>query len=182
MVNAAAADFTLTIASPAVSIPSGQMITDNLSVAAVGGFNSDVALTCSVPASLGTTTCTISPTTAAGGNGTALVTINAAVLTQDRGAPLPFLRRNLGTYATFVFALGMVFTAKPRGGRVSKRVLRNTVLALFLLIVMFGALSCGGGGSSGSNGSGPTPITGNITITGTGGGITHTATINVTVH
>jgi predicted PurR-regulated permease PerM len=88
----------------------------------------------------------------------------------------------MGTYATFVFALGIVFTANPNRRRYSKRAIRNVIFGLILLCVMFGALSCGGGNSGSSSGSGPTPINGNITITGTGGGITRTAPINVTVH
>jgi hypothetical protein len=74
----------------------------------------------------------------------------------------------------------MVFTARPARRR-GRRALRNGLFGLFLLCVMFGALSCGGG-NNGGGGSGPTPITGNITITGTGGGVTNTTTINVTVH
>jgi hypothetical protein len=179
-VTAAAPNFTLTVASPVVSIPSGTALTTNLTVAAVGSFNSDVALACTVPSSLSTTTCSINPPTAIGGNGTSVITIQGAVLSRDRGAPFPFQHRGLGTYATFVFALGMVFTARPARRR-GRRALRNGLFGLFLLCVMFGALSCGGG-NNGGGGSGPTPITGNITITGTGGGVTNTTTINVTVH
>jgi len=175
-------DFTLTIASPVVSISSGGVITDNLAVGPVGGFSSDVALTCSVPSSLGTTTCTISPTTVTGGNGAALVTLQGAVLSRDRRAPLPFRHRGLGEYATFVFVLGMVFAGVPERRLLSKRAVRNALLGLLLLWLMFGAVSCGGGGGGGgSTGSGPTPLNGNVTITGTSGSITHTTTINVTV-
>ncbi len=185
--------FTLTVASPVVSIPSGVAITDNLTVAPVAGFTSDVALTCGVSSSLGTTTCSISPATVTGGSGTAVVTLTGAVLTQDRGAPLPFQHRGLGAYATFVFALGIVFTAKPKRefptqagcpGQASFAwvgFVRKGLFALLLLCMMFGALSCGGGGGGSSSGSGPTPLNGNVTITGVGGGITQTATINVTV-
>jgi subtilase family serine protease len=181
-VNTAPADFTLTVASPVVSIPSGTPITDQLTVAALGSFNSNVALTCSVPSSLGTTSCSINPTTVTGGSGTALVTIQGAVLTRDRGAPLLFNRRGLGQYASLVFALGVVFTTQSSRRRDLKRILHNGILGLLLLAMMFGLPSCGGGSSSGGGGSTPTPITGNVTITGTGGGITHTITINVTVH
>jgi subtilase family serine protease len=180
-VNVVAPDFTLTIASPVVSIPSGVTITDNLTVASVGGFNSDVALTCSVASSLGTTTCTISPMTVTGGNGTALITLKGAVLSRDRGAPLPFRHRGLGEYATVVFALGMVFAAAPDRRLLNKRTLRNVLLGLLVLGVMFSVVSCGGGGGGGSSGSGPTPLNGNVTITGTSGSITHTTTINVSV-
>ena len=181
-VNTVAPDFTLTIASPVVSIPSGGTITDNLTVAAVGGFNSDVALTCSVPSSLGTTTCTINPATVTGGNGTALITLTGAVLSRDCAAPLPFRHRGFGEYATFVFALGMVFAGAPDRRLLSKRTLRNMLLGLLLLGLVLGAVSCGGGGGGGgSTGTGPTPLNGTVTITGASGSITHTATINVTV-
>jgi subtilase family serine protease len=179
-VNAVAADFTLTVASPVISIPSGGTITDNLTVAPVGGFSADVALTCSVPSSLGTTTCTISPTTVTGGNGTALITFKGAVLGKDRGAPLPFRHRGLGEYATLVFALGMVFASAPDRRLLSKRTMRNALLGLILLSLTLGAVSCGGGGG-GSSGTGSTPLNGNVTITGTSGSTTHTTTINVTV-
>ena len=180
-VTAPNADFTLTIANPVVSISSGGNITDNLTVAPAGGFSSAVALTCSVPSSLGTTTCTISPTTVTGGSGTALITLQGAVLSRDRRAPLPFRHRGRGEYATFVFALGIVFASAPDRRLLNRRAFRNTVLGLLILGLMFAAVSCGGGGGSGSNGSGPTPLTGNVTITGASGSITHTATINVTV-
>ena len=180
-VNVVAPDFTLTIASPVVSIPSGVAITDSLTVASVGGFSSDVALTCSVASSLGTTTCSISPSTVAGGSGTAIVTITGAKLSRDRGAPLPFRHRGLGEYATFVFALGMVFAAAPDRRLLSKRALRNALLGLSVLGLALGAVSCGGSGGGGSSGTGPTPLNGNVTITGTSGSTTHTATINVTV-
>jgi hypothetical protein len=175
-------NFTLTASGSVVSIPSGGTITDNLTVTPTGGgFNSDVALTCSVPSSLGTTTCTISPATVTGGSGTALLTLKGAVLGMDRGAPRPFQHRGLGLYATLVFALGMVFTGNPLRGRRARRASRNAFLGLLLSCVTFGAVSCGGGGGSGSSGSNPTPLSGNVTITATSESVTHTATINVTV-
>ena len=189
-VNVVAPSFTLTVASPVLSIPSRTAITDNLTAAAVGGFNSDVALTCSVPGSLGTTTCTIAPATVVGGSGTALITITGAVLSRGVGAPLPFQHRGLGIYASYVVSLGFVFLGSPVAGIRRKRtriawvgILKRALFALLVVCILFGTLSCGGGSSGGGgNGSNPTPISGNVTITGTGGGITQTATINVTVH
>jgi len=180
-VTAPNSDFTLTIVSPAVSVSSGGTITDNLTVAPLGGFSSAVAITCSVPSSLGTTTCTISPTAVTGGSGTALITLQGAVLSRDRGAPLPFRHRGRGEYATFVFALGMVFAGAPDRRLLNRRAFRNAALGWLIVGLMFGAVACGGGGGSGPSGSGPTPLNGNVTITGTSGSITHTATINVTV-
>jgi subtilase family serine protease len=190
-VNVVAPSFTLTVASPVVSIPSGIAITDTLTVAPIGGFGSDVALTCSVPGSLGTTSCTISPPTVVGGSGTAQVTLKGAVLSRDLGAPLPFRHRGLGIYASYVFSLGFVFLGAPvlrsrrrRTGTAWVGILKKALFTVLVLSIMFGALSCGGGGNSGGGGTGsnPTPISGNVTITGTGGGITQSATINVTVY
>ena len=180
-VTTVAPDFTLTVASPVVSIPSGSTITDNLSVAPTGGFSSDVTLTCSVPGSLSTTSCTINPNIVAGGNGSALVTIRGALLTGSFRSPFPFRHRDPGECATFVFALGMVFTAAPSRRR-TKRALRKGLLGLLLLCIALAMTSCGGGNSGSGGGTGPNPITGNLTITATGGGITHTTTINVTVY
>jgi Pro-kumamolisin, activation domain len=188
-VNVVPPNFTLTVASPVVSIPSGGTITDNLTVTAVGGFNSDVALTCSVAGSLGTTTCTVSPTTVVGGNGSALITLKGAVLSRDVGGPLPFQHRGLGIYASYVFSLGFVMLGAPaassgrrRNRRAWMSIAKKVAFGLLLASTMFGAVSCGGGGGGGGgNNTGPTPLTGNVTITGVGGGITQTATINVTV-
>ena len=184
-VNQVPADFTLTASSPNVSIPSGGSITDNLTVTSVGGFNSDVVLTCSVPSSLGTTSCTISPGTVTGGNGTALVTIKGAVLSRDRGAPLPFQHRGFGSYATLAFAIGVVLTTPGAALRCRtiaiRRRLSRIVLSLIALCLIVGLISCGGGNNGGGSTTGPTPLNGNLTITATGGGVTHTTTINVTV-
>jgi len=180
-VNVVVPDFSLTASSSVVSVPSGGTITDNLTVTPTGGFSSDVGLTCSVPSSLGTTTCTITPATVTGGSGTALLTLKGAVVGMDRGAPRPFQHRGLDLYATFVFALGMIFTGKPLRSRQARRAWRNAFLGLLLLCVTFGAVSCGGGGGNGSSGSNPTPLSGNATITASGGSVTHTTTINVTV-
>ena len=165
-------------------------MTDNLTVAAVGGFNSDVALSCSVPSSLGTTTCTIGPpSTITGGSGSVLVTLRGAVLSRDVRPPLPFQHRGMGIYASYVFSLGFVFLAAPATASRRKRDaltrlsrVKKVLLTLLALGLLLGALSCGGGSSGGGGGGGVTPITGNVTITGTGGGMTQTATINVTVN
>jgi len=195
-----APDFTLTVASPVISIPSGTALTDNISIASVGGFSSDVTVTCSVPSSLGATTCLFSngqsSTVITGGNGSALATITGAVLSRDLGAPLPFNHRGLGTLAAFPFAVGIFFAARAtrcspgesvggsneQRGRPARR-LTQILLGFLALFLILGAVSCGGGSNNGGGGGNtPNPITGNLTITATGGGITHTTTINVTVY
>jgi len=97
----------------------------------------------------------------------------------DRGAPLPFSHRGFGSYASFVFAFGMVFTMKPRR-RLRGKGWRKGLLVLLLLCVMLGMVSCGSSGNSGG-GSTVTPLNGTVTITGTSGTTSHTVSINVTV-
>jgi subtilase family serine protease len=174
-------DFTVTSAASSLLFASGQSGGATITVAPVAGFASDVALTCAVASTLAATTCSLSPATVTGGNGTSTLTIHAATLAMDRRAPLPFLHRGVGTYATFVFALGMVFTAKPRRSLPGK-VWRNRLLGLLLLGVMLGLASCGGGSSSsGGGGSTVTPLNGTVTVTGISGNLSHSVSIPVTI-
>ena len=178
-------NFTLTSSVSSLTISSGQTGTATITVAPTNGFTGSVNLSCSVTSSLGTTGCSLSPNIVGGGSGTSTLTINAATLTgRLRGAPRPFSHRGGSAYATFVFALGMVFTMRP--GRMLRsprqlRVLRNIVLGLLLLCVMFGAVACGGGGSS----SGVTPLSGVVTVIGSGtstsGSLTNSVSIAVTI-
>jgi len=177
-------NFTLTSSVNSLTISSGQTGTATITVAPTNGFSGSVSLSCSLTTSLGATGCSLSPSVVGGGSGTSTLTINAVTLTgMLRGAPRPSSHRG-GAYATFVFALGIVFTMRPerisRSAR-SLRALRNTLLGLLLLCVMLGAVSCGGGGSS----SGPIPLSGVVTVTGTGtstsGSIANSISIAVTI-
>ena len=173
-------DFTVGSSSATLSIASGQSGTLTISVAPVQACASDVALTCSVSSSLGATTCSLAPATATGGNGTSTLTVRAATLAMERGAPLPFSHRGLGASATFIFAVGMVFTMKPRHSPRGKG-RRNGLLGLLLLCATLAMVSCGGGGSSGGGGSTVTPLSGTVTVTGTSGSLSHSVSIPVTI-
>jgi subtilase family serine protease len=174
-------DFGLGTSPAALSLTSAQTGTSTITVTPSQGFTSDVGLTCAVSPSLAATTCSLSPTTVTGGSGTSTLTIHAATLAMDRSAPLPFLHRGIGAYATFVFALGMVFTMKPRRSP-RARSWRNRLLGLLLLGVMLGLVSCGGGGG-GSTPHVPTPLSGTVTVTGgTSAGVTHSIAIPVTIN
>ena len=180
-VNGTAPDFTVTSSVSILGLSSGQTGTVPITVAPVAGFASDVALTCSVSSSLGATTCSLSPATVTGGNGTSTLTVNGATLSgMLRGAPLPFSHRGLGSGASIVFAFGMVFTMKPRL-RLRGKGWRGVLLSLVLLCVMLGLVSCGSSGSGGG-GTTPTPLNGTVTVTGTSGTLTHSLSIPVTIN
>ncbi len=182
--NVGTPDFTLSAASSSLSLASGGSGTDTLTVASVSGFSSDVSLTCSVSSSLGATTCSVSPTTVSGGNGTATLTINAATLALDRGAPLHFLPGGGGMYGSLAFAFGVVFTLNPPRRRKGKRhALRNVLGGLVVVVALLPVVSCGGGSNSGSGTvTPPTPLSGTVTVQATGGGMSHSTTVSVTIN
>ena len=178
-------NFTLTSSVSSLTISSGQTGTATITVAPTNGFSGSVSLTCSVSNSLGATGCSLSPSTVGGGSGTSTLTITAATLTgMLRGAPGPSSHRGGGAYATFVVALGMVFTMKPKRMLRAKGAWWSNLLGLLLLAILLGTVACGGGGSSGG-GSGPTPLSGVVTVTGTGtstgGSLANSVSITVTI-
>ncbi len=174
--------FNLSASTNSIVLSSGQTGTATITVAPTSGFTSSVALTCSLTSTLGASTCSLSPTTVAGGSGTSTLTINGAVLTgMLRGAPRPFSHPSLGGYATVVFALGMVFTMKPRRMARARGSWWSNLLGLLLLAILLGTVACGGGGSSGG-GSGPTPLSGTVTVTGVSGNLTTSISIPVTIN
>jgi len=173
--------FTLSASTSSIVLSSGQSGAATITVAPTSGFSSNVALTCTLTSTLRATTCSLSPATVTGGSGTSILTVNAAILTgRLRGAPQPFSHRGTGAYATFVFALGMVFTMKPRRMLNGKGIRWSNLLGLLLLAVLLGTVACGGGGSSGG-GSGPTPLSGTVTVTGVSGTVNSSVSIAVTI-
>ncbi len=174
--------FTLSSSVGSIVLSSGQTGTATITVAPTSGFSSNVTLSCSPASTLGATTCSLSPVTVPGGNGTSTLTINGAVVTgMLRGAPRPPSRHSFGGYATFAFALGMVFTMKPRRLLQTKGSWWSNLLGLVLLAILLGTVACGGGGSSGG-GSGPTPLSGSVTVTGVSGNLTTSVSIPVTIN
>ena len=174
--------FTLSSSVGSIVLSSGQTGTATITVAPTSGFSSNVTLSCSLTPTLGATTCSLSPVTVPGGNGTSTLTINGAVLTGTlRGAPLRPSRHSFGGYATFAFALGMVFTMKPKRLLQTKGSWWSNLLGLVLLAILLGTIACGGGGSSGG-GSGPTPLSGSVTVTGVSGNLTTSVSIPVTIN
>ena len=172
--------FNLSASTGSLVLSSAQVGTATITVTPTSGFSSNVALTCSLTSTLGATTCSLSPITVAGGNGTSTLTIHAATVSMLRGAPLPFLHRGVGAYGTLVFSLGVVLTLTPRR-RPRGKGWRKSVLGLLLLGVMLGLVSCGGGGSGGGGG-GTNPLSGTVIVTGASGNLTASISIPVTIN
>lgn len=182
---ASTANFTVTngALSPSSGAP-GVFATSTITVTSLGGFNSAVALGCSIsPAVANGPACAFTNpgaavTPPAGGTVSALLN----VATTNPSASL--LRRSGSEmfYAMIlpVFGLTLVGAGMKSSGRRSRKILG----LLMLWMILAGLLlmpACGGGSTTGG-GSGGTPA-GNytITVTGTAGGATATGTPALTL-
>ncbi len=180
------ADFTVAAGalSPA-SVSAGASATSTITVASVNGFNSAVALTCSVSpvVTLGPT-CSFSPASVTLGSSqvTSTLTVNTTAAT---------VRALLGKPPRwkFFYAAGFLLTTLVLSTMWISQERRRQAMSVILLGMVVAALSlliaCGGGGSSGSNGGGGNPGTPagqyTITIGGGAGSITHQQTLTLTV-
>ena len=164
-------DFSLSLSAPSATVRAGGSTSLTISAAAVGGFNSQISLTCSAPTGL---TCTLTPSTISPGSSasSSTLTVSAASTPPSGGyPPVAALLPGLGL-------LGTLITARERKPFSRKRFLGMSVLGLVLLISLF-TLGCGGSSQKqapvGSNNT-------TITVTGTSGALSHTVPVSVTVN
>jgi uncharacterized protein (TIGR03118 family) len=171
---ATGADFSLSLSVPTATVNRGSSSTLMISAAAVGGFNGQISLTCSAPAGL---TCTLTPSMISPGSSAASSTLSISAA----ATPPPTGYRVMGMLALLpgLGMLGTVLTADKRKFLTRKSIRWTSFLGLLLLISVF-ALGCGS--SSKSSNTPPVGTQVNVTVTGTSGSLTHTSTVNVTVH
>jgi subtilase family serine protease len=167
------ADFVLEGTSSTVGLP-GQKGTSTITVSRRNGFSGVVSLSCN-PSSSANITCSLNPnsvdlTSSASGTATLSLTTVAGLRTPNLERH-PFLWMN---------ATGGLLAVVLLGG--GKRHRWTVLLALVLAAVVLLGVGCGGGGSSAQQKSQSTPAgTYAITVTGTSGSTSHTATVNLTV-
>ncbi|HEV2348972.1 MAG TPA: Ig-like domain repeat protein [Terriglobia bacterium] len=175
-VTTAPPGFTLTASPASISVASaGQSGTTTLTLSPTNGFTGAVNFTCTVPAAMAEATCSLSPiSVTTSGNTTLTVTTTAPHTVGSLLLPSGW----------FPFGGGFVMVCLLMLSLPAKR--RRTKLVLGLAAVGLAAtlaIGCGGGSSS----SGPTTDPGtpagtySITVTGTSGSITQTATVSVSV-
>jgi hypothetical protein len=186
---APASDFKITAAAVSVTRGATTGNTSAITVTPAGGFTGSVVLTAAVTSSpagaqysptlsFGST----SPVAIAGGNaGTATLTISTTAATQSALAyparpGAPWLKAGGAALACL-----LLFGIPAR-----RRTFRSLLGMLVLLFVLAGGmLACGGGGGGGGGGNtgiaGTTAGSYTVTVTGTAGNLTETATVNLIV-
>jgi predicted extracellular nuclease len=164
-------DFGFTVSnSQLIATQSATSSITTVNVSMVNGFSQTVSFSCSgLPAA---SRCVFSPATlTASGSSTLTVTIDTGALARPS-----FGNRGLqdGIMAAGLLALPLLMRRKLR----AKLRKATTLMALLLLAGGLAAISgCGGGGSAAATPAGSSTVT----VTATGGTVTHTATFTLTV-
>lgn len=164
-------DFSLSLgAVPSTTVIPGGLATYTLTLAPEGGFDDTVRVTCTEPGSLTASACTASPGSLPLKD-TATVTITVTT-TAASLVPVGRVRPPRGTLAPWLAPLGLLGALLMW----ARRRWVSMVLMLITLAMMRWA-SCGGGqGIAGT----PTGVY-DLTVTVSGGNITHTTNVSLTV-
>lgn len=174
-------DFTLLAANQTMSLSSGGLGNDALTIGSNYGFSGQVALTCAVSSGLGATTCSVSPSSVTG-SGTATLSVTGATLSAALRTPPRFSCGMWAIGSGFFLAAMVMLPGRRKPSRAPGRRSQRITLSLMVMSLLLGIASCGGGGGSGSPAqSAPTPLTGFVTVTGSSGSLSHPVVIAVTI-
>ena len=162
-------DFSLNLSASSATVMAGSSTTLMISASAVGGFNSQISLTCSAPTGL---TCSLSPSTISPGSSAASSTLTLSATSTPPTGGYPALAAMLPGLGLF----GTLITTRRRKPVTRKHFLGISVLGLLLLASLF-TLGCGG-----SNAKAPVSSQTTLTVTGTSGALSHGVPVSVTVN
>jgi hypothetical protein len=163
--------FTLSLSAQSATVNPGGSASVMVSAAAVDGFNSQIALTCSAPAGL---TCAFNPSTISpGSTSSSSLTISAVSTPPSTGYNVPGMMALLPGLGLF----GTLLTTGKRKRLTRKSIAWMSLLGLMLFVSLF-ALGCGGGNSA-------TPMASSqqttVMVTGTSGSLIQTAAVTVSI-
>lgn len=167
--------FSLNLSAMSTTVKPGGSTSLMVSAAAVGGFNGQIALTCSAPAGL---TCAFNPSTISPGSSASSSTLTiAAAATPPSGGGyiVPGMMALLPGLGLF----GTVLTTRKRKLLTRKSIRWMSLLGLLLVVSLF-ALGCGGSNSNKQTTSVGQQVT--VMVTGTSGALSQSAAVTVTVN
>ncbi|HXW13314.1 MAG TPA: hypothetical protein VEN79_02290, partial [Terriglobia bacterium] len=177
----AAADFSLNAAPSSLTVAPGASGTSTLTLTPINNFSATPTFTCSTSSSLAGVTCSVGTLSS---NNMATVTITAS----STATSYPALREGPPSGGWWAVSVAMLcvllislYRRRPAAPAYARN-LRYVALGGVLAVLWVASLSCGGGSSSGGGGTtSPPPESGTVSVTGTSGSTTHTATISVSV-
>jgi uncharacterized protein (TIGR03118 family) len=165
--------FTLSLSAQSATVNPGGSANVMVSAAAVGGFNSQITLTCAAPSGLA---CAFNPSTISpGSTSSSTLTISAVSTPPPTGYKLPGMMALLPGLGLF----GTLFTTRKRKPLTRKGIVWMSLLGLLLSVSLF-ALGCGS--SSNSNTSMPSSQQVTVMVTGTSGSLSQTAAVTVSIN
>jgi len=158
-------DFTVT-APNSVTVNRGSSQMFNVTVTPISGFNQAVALTCTgAPTN---TTCTPNPTSVTP-DGANPITSQVTVTSMSLVPSVPTQVPPPSSRQIVLFTMGLALVAMA----FAMRRLRTRLGLAGAMLVVFAVAGCGSGHHN--------PVMANLTLTGTSGGVTHSATVALTV-
>jgi hypothetical protein len=183
-------DFSITsTGTTSQTVAAGQTatFTNAITIAPQNGFSAQVNLSCTLPVSATSTTCSVNPTSFATGSGSATVTVT----TMKRGFLPPSLppsryipQPKLLPLFVLLLLLAIYLARFARTRR--QRFAGAIPFALIALLLILQVAGCGGGGSNPPPPPPPPPTgtpaaTYTVTVTATSGALTHTSTLTLVV-
>src|SRR5580692_6028268 len=170
------ANFSLNVSAQSATVAPGGSANLMVSASAVGGFNSQITLSCTAPAGL---SCTFSPATISPGASAASSTLTISTTS----TPPPVTGYSLSGVASLLLpglgVFGSVLTTRKRKPLSSRSVLWTSALGLLLVISMF-SLGCGSSSNSPKAQTSASQVT--LMVTGTSGALSHTTPVTVTIN
>jgi uncharacterized protein (TIGR03118 family) len=167
-------DFSVSLSAPSVTVAPGGSTTLKVGASAVGGFNGQIALSCTAPAGV---TCALSPTTISPGSSASSSTLTISVAATPPGGGGGGGYSVLGmTVLPGLGMFGTLLTTRKRKPLARKGVLSMSLLGLLLFISLF-AIGCG---SNSKSQAGPSQVT--AMVTGASGSLRHSAPVTITIN